>query len=111
MEVALDPMKLQGLGATAADISRQLKQVQTESAGGRADLGGSEQPMRTLATVKTAEELANLELTLSNGQRVRLDQVATVKDTIAEPRAAALLNGVPVAVSYTHLTLPTICSV
>jgi multidrug efflux pump subunit AcrB len=46
--------------------------------------------------VKTAEELANLELTLSNGQRVRLDQVATVKDTIAEPRAAALLNGVPV---------------
>ncbi|MFM2075542.1 MAG: hypothetical protein RJB34_1847 [Pseudomonadota bacterium] len=96
VEVALDPMKLQSLGATAADISRQLKQVQTESAGGRADLGGSEQPMRTLATVKTAEELANLELTLSNGQRVRLDQVATVKDTIAEPRAAALLNGVPV---------------
>jgi multidrug efflux pump subunit AcrB len=96
VEVALDPMKLQALGATAADISRQLKQVQTESAGGRADLGGSEQPMRTLATVKTAEELARLELTLSNGQRVRLDQVATVKDTIAEPRAAALLNGVPV---------------
>jgi len=96
VEVALDPMKLQALGATAADISRQLKQVQTESAGGRADLGGSEQPMRTLATVKTAEELAQLELTLSNGQRVRLDQVATVKDTIAEPRAAALLNGVPV---------------
>ncbi|MDT7516084.1 efflux RND transporter permease subunit [Rhodoferax mekongensis] len=96
VEVALDPMKLQALGATAADISRQLKQVQTESAGGRADLGGSEQPMRTMATVKTAEELAQLELTLSNGQRVRLDQVATVKDTIAEPRAAALLNGVPV---------------
>jgi multidrug efflux pump subunit AcrB len=96
VEVALDPMKLQALGATAADISRQLKQVQTESAGGRADLGGSEQPMRTLATVKTAEELARLELTLSNGQRVRLDQVASVKDTIAEPRAAALLNGVPV---------------
>ncbi|MDH4450534.1 MAG: efflux RND transporter permease subunit [Rhodoferax sp.] len=96
VEVALDPLKLQGLGATAADISRQLKQVQTESAGGRADLGGSEQPMRTLATVSTAQELARLELTLSNGQRVRLDQVATVKDTIAEPRAAALLNGVPV---------------
>ncbi len=96
VEVALDPLKLQGLGATAADISRQLKQVQTESAGGRADFGGSEQPMRTLATVSTAQELARLELTLSNGQRVRLDQVATVKDTIAEPRAAALLNGVPV---------------
>ena len=96
VQVALDPMKLQSLGATAADVSRQLRQVQTESAGGRADLGGSEQPMRTLATVKTVEELARLELTLSNGQRVRLDQVATVKDTVAEPRALALLNGVPV---------------
>ena len=96
VEVALDPLKLQSLGATAADISRQLKQVQTESAGGRADLGGSEQPMRTLATVKTVEELARLELSLANGQRVRLDQVATVKDAVAEPRAVALLNGIPV---------------
>lgn len=94
--VELDPLKLQSLGATAADISRQLRQVQTESAGGRADLGGSEQPMRTLATVKTVEELARLQLTLSNGHSVRLDQVATVKDTVAEPRAVALLNGVPV---------------
>ena len=96
VEVALDPLKLQSLGATAADVSRQLHQVQTESAGGRADLGGSEQPMRTLATVKTVEELARLELSLSSGQRVRLDQVATVKDTVAEPRALAMLNGVSV---------------
>ena len=96
VDVALDPLKLQSLGTTAADISRQLRQVQTESAGGRADLGGSEQPMRTLATVKTVDELAKLELVLSNGRSVRLDEVATVKDTVAEPRALALLNGVPV---------------
>jgi multidrug efflux pump subunit AcrB len=96
VDVALDPIKLQALGATAADISRQLRQVQTESAGGRADIGGSEQPMRTLATVKTVAELAQLELALSDGRRVRLDQVASVTDTVAEPRAIALLNGVPV---------------
>ena len=96
VDVALDPLKLQSLGTTAADISRQLRLVQTESAGGRADLGGSEQPMRTLATVKTVEELAKLQLVLSNGRSVRLDEVATVKDTVAEPRALALLNGVSV---------------
>ncbi|HOE40722.1 MAG TPA: efflux RND transporter permease subunit [Rhodoferax sp.] len=96
VEVALDPFKLQALGATAADISRQLRQVQTESAGGRADIGGSEQPMRTLATVKTVAELSQLELALSDGRRLRLDQVASVQDTVAEPRALALLNGVPV---------------
>ncbi|HQS32833.1 MAG: RND transporter [Polaromonas sp. 24-62-144] len=96
VHVALDPSRLQALGATASDISRQLKQVQGESAGGRTDLGGSEQPVRTLATVKSAQELGRLELALSDGRRIRLDQVATVSDTIAEPRSAALLDGKPV---------------
>ena len=52
--------------------------------------------MRTLATVQTAQELAGLTLALSDGRHLRLDQVATVTDTIAEPRALALLNGKPV---------------
>ena len=96
VRVALDPSKLQALGATASDISRQLKLVQTESAGGRTDLGGSEQPVRTLATVKSAEELGRLELALGNGRRIRLNDVATVSDTVSEPRSAALLDGKPV---------------
>ena len=96
VRVSLDAMRLQALGATAADISRQLRQVQIDSAGGRADVGGSEQPVRTLATVRSAQELGDLQLALSDGRRIRLDQVATVTDTTAEPRSAALLNGQPV---------------
>ncbi|MDP3132519.1 MAG: efflux RND transporter permease subunit, partial [Burkholderiaceae bacterium] len=100
--VELDPDRLLALGITAADVSRQLKQVQLESSGGRADLGGSEQPLRTLATVASAQELAGIELSVGGGnpnvppQRIRLDQVATITDTVAEPRAAALLDGQPV---------------
>lgn len=96
VQILLDPLKLQSLGATAADISRQLSRVQIESAGGRADIGGSQQPLRTLSSMKSAEELAALELSLSDGRRIRLDQIATVKDTIAEPTAAAFLDGKPV---------------
>lgn len=96
IRVALDPSKLQALGTTAADISRQLRLVQTESAGGRTDLGGSEQPVRTLATVKTAAEIGALDVALSNGRSVKLSDVATISDTTAERRAAALLNGKPV---------------
>ncbi len=96
VHVDLDPGKLQALGATAADISRQLRQVQTESAGGRTDVGGSEQPVRTLATVQSADELADMQIALSDGRRIRLDQVARISDTIAEPRAVAFLNGKPV---------------
>lgn len=96
ISIALDPVKLQSLGTTAADISRRLREVQRESAGGRADLGSGEQPVRTLANVATVEELRPLELALTDGRHIRLDQVATVSDTVAEPRALALLNGKPV---------------
>ncbi len=93
VHIELDPAKLQALKASAADISRQIRSVQLEAAGGKSDLGGSQQPMRTIATVGSAQELAALEITLSDGRRIRLDQVAEVKDTIAEPTATAMLNG------------------
>ncbi|HQZ04701.1 MAG: efflux RND transporter permease subunit [Rhodoferax sp.] len=96
VRVAIDPMRLQALGVTAADVSRQLRQMQTESAGGRLDLGGGEQPVRTLATVQTAQQLGRIRLALGNGRSARLDELASVTDTTAEPRSAAYLNGQPV---------------
>ena len=104
IRVALDPSRLQALGVSAAEISRQLRQVQTESAGGRADVGGAEQPVRTLATVTTARALGEVEIAIggagtgagAGGRRLRLNDVATVSDTTSEARSAALLNGKPV---------------
>ncbi len=96
IRVSLDPQRLQALGATVAEVSRQLRQVQQESAGGRADLGGSEQPVRMLATVRTAREIGLIEISLAQGRSVRLQDVATVTDTYAEPRSAALMDGKPV---------------
>lgn len=94
--VELDTEKLQSLNATAADISRQLSLIQLEVAGGVTKLSGSEQPIRTLANVKSADELANLEVALSDGRKIRLNQVANVIDTIAEPKSAAFLDGTSV---------------
>jgi multidrug efflux pump subunit AcrB len=96
VSISLNPTKLQSLGTTATEISRQLRQVQKDSSGGRINLGNGEQPIRTLASVSSAEELNKLPLSLANGQKIRLEQVATIKDGIAEPRALALLNGKPV---------------
>lgn len=96
IRVTLDPLRLQGLGATATEISRQIRQMQTETAGGRIDLGGGEQSVRTLANVASAAELARMEIPLSDGRRIRLGEVADVLDTVAETRSLALLDGVPV---------------
>lgn len=93
VRVELDPAHLLALNTTALDISRQLRQVQQEASGGRVYLSDGEQTVRTIATVQSAEEIAALEVTLSDGRRVRLGQVATVTDTVAEPRSAALLDG------------------
>jgi multidrug efflux pump subunit AcrB len=96
VRVELDPARLLALNASAADISRQLRQIQQEASGGRADLGGAEQSVRTIATVASADELARMDIALSDGRHVRLDQVARVTDSVAEQRSAALLNGKPV---------------
>lgn len=96
VDVELDPAKLLALNATAADISRQLRLTQQDASGGQTKIGGSEQSIRTIATVKSAAELGQLDIVLNNGRHIRLDQVATIKDGIAERRSMALLNGAPV---------------
>ena len=101
IRVSLDPLKLKALGLTAAEISEQLRIIQTESSGGRASIGGLEQSVRTLGKANNAAELATTELSVSRAsgdlvQRIRLDQVATVKDMVGEARSAALLDGRPV---------------
>jgi multidrug efflux pump subunit AcrB len=96
VRVELDPERMASLGVTAADISRQLKRVQQEVPGGRGDVGGAEQAVRTIAMVQTVEQLAALELPIGEGRRVRLGEVARVADAIAERRSAALLDGKPV---------------
>lgn len=96
VHVDLDPARLLALNATAADVSRQLRAIQQEASGGRVDLGGLEQTVRAIATVRSAEELAAMDIALSDGRRVRLDQIATVRDTVAEQRSGAMLDGQPV---------------
>jgi multidrug efflux pump subunit AcrB len=96
VHVELDPARLMALNVTAAEVSRRLRDVQQEASGGRTDLGGVEQSVRTIATVQTAAELGALEIALTDGRRMRLDQVARVSDTVAEQRSTALLNGKPV---------------
>ena len=85
VRVELDPARLQALNATAADISRQLRQVQQEASGGRADVGGGEQSVRTIATVQSAEELARLEIRLE--RRPALLSATTTRDSDTVPRS------------------------
>jgi len=96
VRVELDAERMAALRVSALDVSRQLRNVQREEPGGRGDVSGAEQSVRTLATVQTAQELAQMDIPLPDGRRVRLDEVAKVSDTVAEPRAVAEQDGKPV---------------
>ena len=93
IQVHLDPLRLQSLKVTAGEISRQLRSMQQEAPGGRADLGGLEQTVRTVGSVRDAEEVAALSLPLADGRSIRLADVAGVRDARAERRQLAMLDG------------------
>ncbi|GGB99503.1 ACR family transporter [Oxalicibacterium flavum] len=93
VRIELDPDKMSALNVSAIDVSRRLRLVQQEAPGGRGDVSGAEQAVRTIATVQTAAELARMDIPLADGRHIRLDQVADVIDTIAERRATASQDG------------------
>lgn len=95
VRVEVDPVRMAALDVTAADVSRALRQVQQQSSGGRGQIGGQEQSVRTIATVRQAADLAALPIVLPGGRHLRLDQVATVRDTIAERTQLARRDGKP----------------
>src|SRR5262245_31830159 len=96
IRVGLDPVRLQGVGLTALDVSRQLRGSNVDVAGGRSEIGARDQQIRTLAGAKTLADLSATRIALPTGGEVRLDDLGLVTDTIAEQRTFARFNGTPV---------------
>src|SRR5689334_12854727 len=94
--VSLDPDRLQAAGLTAVNVSQHLRGTNVDLAGGRAEIGKNDQAIRTLAGAKTLNELAGTMIPLFGGGEMRLDDLGTVTDTIADRRTFARYNGEPV---------------
>src|SRR6201987_1421936 len=93
--VSLDPDRLQAAGLTAVDVSHRLRGTNVDLAGGRAEIGKNDQAIRTLVGAKTLNDLAGTMISLPTGGEVRLDDLGTVTDTIADRRTFARFNGGP----------------
>ena len=93
INVDLDPARLQSLGVTAASVNAQLAAVNTDQGGGRSDIGGSEQAIRTIGGARSIEQLGETKIALPNGTVVRLDNLAKITDAFEEPRTFARYNG------------------
>ncbi|TGQ04852.1 MULTISPECIES: efflux RND transporter permease subunit [unclassified Mesorhizobium] len=95
VHIDLNPQLMTSLGLSAATVSSQLKAMQSDASGGRAEVGGSKQSIRTLGAVSSIEELKALAIPLPSGSLVRLDEIGTVMDGFAERSSMAYLDGKP----------------
>jgi multidrug efflux pump subunit AcrB len=93
IRVILDHAAIQAQGVTAAQVNQQLRQINLDSAGGRAEIAGSEQAVRVLGNAATAEELSNTQIALPGGRTARLGNLAQVIDSNSEQRSISKLNG------------------
>lgn len=100
IRVSVDPNRLMSLGITAGEVNRQLRLTSVDLSGGRSELGGLEQSIRTLAAARTLDELADTKIVLSGGREIRLRDIATVVDSFEEQRSFARLNGETPIVSF-----------
>ena len=96
IRVSLDPQKLLALGVTAAAVNEQVRADNVDLGGGRGELAGQEQAIRTLAGARSIADLASLPIALPGGRKVRLDELGTVVDGAAEPRTFTRLFDQPI---------------
>ncbi len=93
IRVTLDPARMQAQGVTASQVNAQLRSVNLNAAGGRAEIAGSEQSVRVLGNAANAFALSQINISVGNGRTVKLSNVAEVRDGYAEQRALAKMDG------------------
>ena len=112
IRVDLDPGRLQAFGITATQVNDQIRTFNVNLPGGRGNIGGGEQNIRTLGSAKTVEELKNYRIVLPDGANVTLSSLGEVTDGFGDLRNAAYLNGQSVvAFSVLRSTGSTLVSV
>ncbi len=92
IRVDLDPNQLNALGLTATQVNDQIREFNINLPGGRSDISGVEQGIRTLGSADTVAAIDSFQVVLPDGETVPLSSLGTVKDDFAEVRQSAYLN-------------------
>lgn len=93
IRIELDADRMQALSLSVSAVNDAIRQAQLDRSGGRSEIAGREQVLTTAAAARTVTELAEQRLSLSGENSVRLGDIASVRDIVAEPRVFATLDG------------------
>ncbi len=96
IEVVLDQQRLRSYGLSLRDVSDQLASENVNVAAGNITSERFDVMARTDGRFTSPEEIENILLSIPDSQRrIRLDEVAEVRDGFSEQRLFVRLNGVP----------------
>ncbi len=89
-----DITKLTKSGLSLTDLSKAITDRNQNSPGGSIKVGYADFLIRTMGEFESLEEIPNVFITMdSKGGAIRIDDVATVRDTLEETETMGKLNG------------------
>jgi CzcA family heavy metal efflux pump len=95
IEVVLDPQRVQAFGISVVQITNALRAENLDVAAGRFQGSSQELVGRTAGKFQSVDDIRSVLLTTPSGDRIRLAELAEVRDTNADQRLWARLDGVP----------------
>lgn len=93
IDVLINQKKITELNIPIATIVSQLKSQAAESSGGTYIYNDFERVIRVSGKITSIQQLNNLHIPLSSGKYIKLGDVAEIKDTVAQRRQIAILDG------------------
>jgi HAE1 family hydrophobic/amphiphilic exporter-1 len=100
INVAVDKNRLQAYGIPITAIVQAIRTANLNIPAGSIKEGARDYSVRTVGEFRTAEEIADLRIYIPGrsgapGSTIRLGDIATVTDTVAEPKQISRLNSKP----------------
>src|SRR5512142_1802701 len=95
INVVVDNGRLAAHGVTAADVVNALRTQNVQIPGGKVEEGVNALTLRTHGRVATPQAFATLPVTTRGEYQVRIGDVGTIEDSIAEAETVASVNGKP----------------
>jgi HAE1 family hydrophobic/amphiphilic exporter-1 len=95
VNVSLDAARLRAYNLTVTDVARALQTQNAEIPGGRVEQGATALTLRTRGRVQSVQEFGDIVVRQRDAYPIRLRDVATVEDGMAQATTMANLDGEP----------------
>ena len=95
IQVEVDQERLRTFGLSLSQVIATIRNENQDIAAGRLSNEAREITGKTAGKFRSVDDIRGILLTGQGGNRIALTQIATIRDTSAEQRSWARLNGVP----------------